>query len=602
MRFRLVLAGVAVVLAAIGAIAGSSPAGADTTTYTGELPPQASACGPFHDFTIPSGTTVIDAVATADLPSNDIVLNLHHPQGSIVATSDTATSPEAIHYVLPPGASGDAYSIQVCFAANAAEIVEPTSYTASVSTSNAPVPAVTPPVIGTGVSGVPQPTRVKSTLVFSPSTVVDPQRTEGEPVNMIAGANDYWESGPFGTSNQQSWIHRSTNGGLEFHVVSPIGLRPDLPPGGGDTDLVVDDQGYAYFSDLEALANVGVSVSNDHGGTWRKNAISNPQVVEDRQWMAVDNGATPAASDNTVFLTFRQIPAGSSIMSTPGSTGAADPVGGVAYVPASTLPLPISSGSPCGELKFDPVRRNLYLPCGETDHITIAVAHVDPGQRTGLVFHAVTTPKSPVGTDVSEIFPWLAIDQAGNLYVIWIAGGNGGNNQVYYTASTDEGKSWTTPTQVSAPPANSNTFPVAAAGPAGQLAVAWLGQEAGIDSDSLPSWYNDPHGATQYPWYGYLAVIDGANGLKPRIAQQRFTVKPMHYGQICNAGTTCAASNGDRTMADYFDMNYDPSGALRIVFNDTTSQYHGAHLYELRQIGSKAPQTPMADSAGPPAR
>src|SRR5215218_4859888 len=131
MRFRLVLAGVAVVLATIGATAGSGPAGADTTTYTGEIPPQVSACGPFHDFTVPTDTTVIDAVATADLASNDIVLNLHHPQGSIVATSDTATSPEAVHYVLPADATGTAYSIQVCFASNAAAIVEPTSCAAS---------------------------------------------------------------------------------------------------------------------------------------------------------------------------------------------------------------------------------------------------------------------------------------------------------------------------------------------------------------------------------------------------------------------------------------------------------------------------------------
>src|SRR5215211_2014282 len=339
MRFRLVLAGVAVVLATIGATAGSGPAGADTTTYTGEVPPQASACGPFHDFTVPADTTVIDAVATADIPSNDIVLNLHHPQGSIVASQDSATSPEAVHYVVPPGASG-AYSVQICFASNAAAITEPTTYTVEVATSTAPAPAVTPPVLGGGISGVPQPTRVKSDLIFAPATVVDPQRTEGEPLNVVAGANDYWESGPFGTSTQQSWIHRSTDGGLEFHVVSPIGLRPDLPPGGGDTDIVVDDQGFAYFSDLEALANVGVAISNDHGGTWRKNAISNPEVVEDRQWMVVDNGPTAAAADNTVFMTVRQIPAGSSIYSTPGSTGALDPVGGLAYVPASTLPLP----------------------------------------------------------------------------------------------------------------------------------------------------------------------------------------------------------------------------------------------------------------------
>src|SRR3954467_11380526 len=110
--------------------------------------------------------------------------------------------------------------------------------------------------------------------------------------------------------------------------------------------------------------------------------------------MAVDNGTTAGAYDNTVFLTFRQIPAGSSIVSTPGWAGATDAVGGVAYVPASTLPLPVSSGAPCGQLKFDPVKRNLYLPCGEAGHVTIAVAHVDAAQRTGLVFHTVKTPDS----------------------------------------------------------------------------------------------------------------------------------------------------------------------------------------------------------------
>jgi hypothetical protein len=588
MRFRLAVALLLVLLPGmVVALGGSGTAGAETTTFTGTLPPQVGGCGPFHDFSIGPDTTVIDVVATADIPSNDIVLNLHHPQGTVVASQDTATSPEAVHYVVPPGGSG-AYSIQVCFASNAAEIVEPTTYTVSVATSTAPVPAVTPPVVGGGTAGTPQPTRVKSDLVFSSATVVDAQRTEGEPVNVIAGGSDYWESGPFGTSTQQSWIHRSTDGGLEFHVVSPIGLRPDLPPGGGDTDLVVDDQGVAYFSDLEALASVGVAVSNDHGGTWRKNAISNTQVVEDRQWMAVDNGPTGAASDNTVFMVFRQIPAGSSIVSTPGSTGAADPVGGVAYVPASTLPLPVSSGAPCGQLKFDPVRRNLYLPCGEASHITIAVAHVDPGQRTGLVFHTVKTPDSPVGDDVSEIFPWLAVDRAGNLLATWIAGGNGGNNQLYYSASTDAGLTWTTPVQVSAPPSNSDTFPVAVGGAAGQFSLAWLGQESTLDSDLMPSWFNDPQGATKYPWYGYVATITGANTLAPTIAQQRFTAKPMHYGQICNSGTTCAATGGDRTMADYFDVNYDSAGRLRIVFNDTTTQYHGAHLMEIRQVAKRS--------------
>ena len=58
----------------------------------------------------------------------------------------------------------------------------------------------------------------------------------------------------------------------------------------------------------------------------------------------------------------------------------------------------------------------------------------------------------------------------------------------------------------------------------------------------------------------------------------------MHYGQICNQGIGCTVSSGDRTMADYFAVNFDRNGALRFVYNDTTSQQHGAHLYEIRQL------------------
>src|SRR5439155_25995325 len=90
---------------------------------------------------------------------------------------------------------------------------------------------------------------------------------------------------------------------------SPGGLRPNPGPGGGDTDNVVDDQGFASFADLEAAANVGVSVSNDGGNTWRANPADAINTASaDREWLAIDNGTSPSASDNTVFMTVRQSP------------------------------------------------------------------------------------------------------------------------------------------------------------------------------------------------------------------------------------------------------------------------------------------------------
>jgi hypothetical protein len=82
----------------------------------------------------------------------------------------------------------------------------------------------------------------------------------------------------------------------------------------------------------------------------------------------------------------------------------------------------------------------------------------------------------------------------------------------------------------------------------------------------------------------------------------------MHYGQICNQGIGCTVSGGDRTMADYFALNLDNRGAIRLIYNDTTSQHHGAHLYEVRQLQGKTatggsvkdavPKSPMSDPTG----
>ena len=74
MKLRLAL--VAVLLAVVAAVGRSGDAGADTTAFEGTFPEQLGACAAPHAFTIAAGTTTIDAVATATIPSNDIVLNL----------------------------------------------------------------------------------------------------------------------------------------------------------------------------------------------------------------------------------------------------------------------------------------------------------------------------------------------------------------------------------------------------------------------------------------------------------------------------------------------------------------------------------------------
>jgi uncharacterized repeat protein (TIGR01451 family) len=464
----------------------------------------------------------------------------------------------------------------------------------------------------------PNPPRDDGALRFGPSTIADLQRTEGEPLNFIdpggpgPGDSAHWESGPFGTTTQQSWIHRSVDDGDQFNVVSPVGLRPNPPPGGGDTDVVVDDQGVAYWTDLEALVNLDCSVSNDDGNSWRKTPACVPTPGVDRQWFTLDNGTNhttgaAGAADNTVFVAYREVVVGLRIFSTPGSTGPLDPVGGLVYTDSSAgSPAPVAPDATCGQPRFDPVDRYLYYPCNAGDHLRITRGHVDVGQRTGIVYENVNAPASPGGGPVGDLFPALATDAGGNVYAVWI---DESDHNVYYAASSDHGDTWGPAIQINGNDANSNEFVWTQAGDDGSLVVAWLGSPSHLDSDEMPSWFNDRIAATQFPWFGHVSVITGAAGPAPSFAQQRFTERPMYYGQICNAGLACSATGGDRTMADFFGFSLDPdTGAARIVYNDVTSQHHGAHLHEIRQLGGPtvfgttldqaAPTNPMADPTG----
>src|SRR5215210_5605171 len=342
-------------------------ASADSGTLSGSITP--TACGPMHAITVASGETTITAVASMDVAANDITLELYDPSGALKSHADTGTSPEEIVYQsadLTPGV----WHVQVC-PFSGGVVAEPYSYNGTFSTSSAPVAEVVPGSGGGGVGGTPAPKYVAGKLLFSPATVVDPQRTEGEPLNFLdPKSNTYWESGPFGTTTQMSWIHRSTDNGLEFHVDSPVGLRPDALPGGGDTDIAVDDQGYHYFVDLEALVNLGTSVSNDNGNNWRKNPVAVQNVAVDRQWYAVDNGTTASAADNTVFLAFHETPVGTYIYSSPGSTGPTDQVGGLVWQNSSAeAPRPLATDATCGQIRFDKVTRNLYYVCNEGTHV-----------------------------------------------------------------------------------------------------------------------------------------------------------------------------------------------------------------------------------------
>lgn len=574
-----------------------------SVTWTGTIPPGSSPnnnCVALADtpgadqhlstVTVPAGlyNTIgaqfsfkINWTPVVNINSSDEILTVIGPGNVVVGSSDGGSAVEAVGGI---NLGSGTYKVVACGFANA----QPQPYTGTLTITAVPPP----PTYGTGAMG------------FGPSTIIDFQRTEGEPLLHIDKEGKYWESGPWGFSTNMSFMHRSVDGGDQFNVVSPTAIRPNGPPGGGDTTHAIDDQGVVYFGDLEgALTELDCSVSNDQGNTWKKNPACVPFTGTDRQWLVVDNGSNHSvgaagAADNTAFYAFHDVALGHLIFSSPGSTGQTDLTGGLVFTPASTNPttgLFYSGGGNCGEIVFDPLSRNLYYPCAATDHIEVIIGHVNPGQRTGISFTTKVLDDSP-GGQVSNLFPPLSVDSAGNVYVVW---SDPGDHNLYYKYSTDQGNTWSPTVRLNTPPANSNVFAWCEAGAAGNLVAVWLGNDSTTLSDNMPNWQTDQVAAANFPWYGYVALVTNANTPSPNINQNLFSPKPVHYGQICNSGIGCTLQvpAGDRIMADFLSVDIAADGAIQVVYNDTTSQYHGAHLLLARQLTG---QTPLGTALNKP--
>jgi len=203
----------------------------------------------------------------------------------------------------------------------------------------------------------------------------------------------------------------------------------------------------------------------------------------------------------------------------------------------------------------------------------------------------------------------MTFDTAGNIYAVWV---DSNNHNVYLSASSSEGTTgtWTSPIQVNGDPANTNDFPWAVAGSPGIVDVVFYGTSRRGDADFFPSWFNNRQAASHIKWFPYLAQVhlSFADPTSSTIYQVQATSHPTHYGQICNLGLGCTLSDGDRTMADFFAVALDSTGAARIVFDDTTNQHHGAALFEARQVtgpgafgqtvSGSAPTNPMSDPSG----
>ena len=60
-------------------------------------------------------------------------------------------------------------------------------------------------------------------------------------------------------------------------------------------------------------------------------------------------------------------------------------------------------------------------------------------------------------------------------------------------------------------------------------------------------------------------------GAAPTNSLVKVTPHPMHYDDICLMGTGCIESQGNRNLADFFEITIDSTGAAEIVYDDTSN-------------------------------
>jgi hypothetical protein len=393
-----------------------------------------------------------------------------------------------------------------------------------------------------------------------------------EPAIRADGAGRFFASSENGLGGG-TVAFRSTDNGLHYTtLVSPNSLSQTndtgFAPGGGDTDLAVapvkNASGFynVYVSSL-SLVNVDVSTSTDGGATWTLNPVTTPETLDDREWIAADGaakvcisyhdapqGITVGCSQDagTTFTQFASaIDANHAFQIAENSIGnlAIDPTSHVIYQTYSAI-------TTAAETACAP---QLGVVAGTCNYHGVYMAVSTDGGATFTDYPVYINPDARVG--YGHQFVNVSVDKAGNVYSVYTD-----DHHVYYSFSTDHGRTWSGPYLVSGS-SGTQIFPWSTAGDAGKLDVVYY-QTPYYDGVNTPD--NYPSSAA---WT--VGFAQNLTALTKGSSWSRQTASPInHYGGVCESGVTCT---GNRDLFDDFGVAASPTtGLASIVYSD--DQYH----------------------------
>ena len=400
-------------------------------------------------------------------------------------------------------------------------------------------------------------------LEFSATLPADPQRDEAEPHNEIDKVGNIYTCGPTRFTTGADYMQVSTDGGDSFHLLG-VPPRGQLAPGGGG------DCGLATAVDKNAqgnyqLAYTGLSYSDfstatspDNGETFLSTPTSISGVT-DRQWMAFSDA-------DTVFLSYNDIAPRNTVVQRSDD-------GGLTYgTKTVAAPAPLFPG----QLRADPDPAHnpggsgplVYFAYSLDSSANLAVSQ--DGGTTWRQCLVATTDAPP-----SAGFVTVDSDVDGNLYLAYTE--EGADYHTYFTSlpvdkiddcqNVDENPGWSTPVQVDRGKIGTSLFSwIAAGGEPGRVAVTFYGTETRGNPNTSEF---------KATWDVYVnQTLDGLSAA-PHFSQVKATTHPFHYDSICLDGLACTATGGDRSLADFYAMDYDPVTKRLVVVYDQGSKIPG---------------------------
>ena len=381
-------------------------------------------------------------------------------------------------------------------------------------------------------------------LMFGSSSTAAP--SFGAPVRMTGGAG--FEQGinvaptgevyvdepaAFPTFEHRLW--RSDNGGVTFKRLT-FGAPASRMPGGGDTDVVVTEDGRVYFLDLWLGSN-SIAASLDKGETWTYGQPLTTIPPSDRQWLALGTRNELTGLD-TLYATYSWFPLC--------MTFARSDDGGLTWPFQRPIPyVTCGDAGATGELVSDgdfvgvawENNGDIYWTHSTdagltwTDRITVTDDH----QASADIYGAALS-----GQDVYTTF----IDRADGY-------------ATYVVRSRDRGLTWDAPVKVS-PGGGSAVFSwVAARG--SKVAAVWYET---LDGSGLPDSVPD----TANWKVKYAESNDFGDTWTAPIAVSSTVLT----GKVCISGLACTTGEapGDRSLGDFLTVTLDADGKALIAYRD----------------------------------